>query len=85
MVTPRKVSAWHNQFLYNVLPLLLIALIPAGIGLRLLARPSRKIVITNAMRASRPRYWERTRDVWVIGVITALIGAVIGYLFGLIS
>jgi hypothetical protein len=78
-----KSPAWHNQFLHNGLPWLLTAFIAAGIGMRVLARSSRKIVITNAVRASRPRYWERTRDTWVVGVITAVVGAVIGYVLGL--
>lgn len=36
----------------------------------------------NAPRADRPTYWQRTRDMWLVGVITALLGAVVGHLLG---
>jgi hypothetical protein len=79
-----KSAIWHNQFLYNGLPALLLALIFVGIGTSLLARSSRMVVIVNATRGSRPRYWQRTRDMWVVGVLTAVAGAVIGYVLGLL-
>jgi hypothetical protein len=43
------------------------------------------VLITNAPRAERPSYWQRNGDTWVIGLITAVIGAVIGYFLGKVS
>lgn len=40
------------------------------------------VEMINAPRADRPTYWQRTGDMWVVGVITALLGAVAGYLLG---
>lgn len=80
-----KSSVWHNQFMYNGLPLLFIFLTVSGLAMAFITGVSRRVVISNAQRSSRPRYWQRTGDMWVVGVITALIGAIIGYVLGLIS
>jgi hypothetical protein len=40
------------------------------------------VEIINAPRADRPTYWQRTGDMWLVGVITALLGAIAGYLLG---
>ena len=41
--------------------------------------------IVNAPRAERPGYWQRTRDMWITGTVTALGGAVVGFLLGRIT
>lgn len=79
-----KSRAWNSFFLTWVVPCTEVGLIVIGIGLRLSAM-SRKIVITNAPRASRPRYWQRTRDMWVVGIITTIVGVLLGYALGRLS
>jgi hypothetical protein len=81
---PQASSVWHNVFLNSILPVTLLALIPVGIGMRLLTR-SNKVIIINALKTDRPSYWDRTRDIWVVGIITAVAGAVLGYALGKIT
>lgn len=76
-----KSPVWNSVFLTWVVPLTELGLIVSGIGIRLSAR-SREVVITNAPRASRPRYWQRTRDMWVVGIITTIVGVLLGYVLG---
>lgn len=63
-----------NTVIVVVASLLIITSFSVGIFVR---RP--RVILINAPRASRPTYWERTRDMWWVGIITALIGALIGY------
>jgi hypothetical protein len=74
-------SIWNSDFASNVLPLILLGLIPVGLGLRFLGN-RRMAVIINAPRATRPSYLDRTRDAWIIGLITAIAGAVLGFALG---
>jgi hypothetical protein len=39
-----------------------------------------RVVLINAPRATRPTYWQRTRDMWWVGIVTTLIGVIVGYL-----
>lgn len=57
-----------------------LAVLSIGFGIWFANRPWVEMI--NAPRADRPTYWQRTRDIWVVGVITALLGAVVGYLLG---
>jgi hypothetical protein len=57
------------------------ALIVASLVVGMFARQPRVTVI-NAPRASRPTYWQRTRDGWVVGVVTGVIFTAVGYLLG---
>jgi hypothetical protein len=46
----------------------------------LVRRP--RVVIINDMRVDRPTYWQRTRDIWQVGIATATLGAIVGYVLG---
>jgi hypothetical protein len=46
----------------------------------LVAHP--KVIIINAIRSERPTYWQRTRDNWLIGIATTILGVVLGYILG---
>jgi hypothetical protein len=74
---------WNGVWLNDIVPLLLLSVIPIGIGIRYLG--IRRVAIINAPRADRPGYWKRTGDMWVVGIITALLGAIIGYFLGKIT
>jgi len=74
---------WTDVWLNAVVPLVMLSMIAIGLGLRWLGR--HRVVIINAPRADRPGYWKRTSDLWVVGVITALLGAFVGYLLGRIT
>lgn len=63
-----------------VLAVAAIFLLGAIAALVLERRP--RAVIINAMRADRPTYWQRTRDIWQVGIATAILGAVVGYVLG---
>jgi hypothetical protein len=76
---------WNNAFWTPEILVLSVALLAAGGGIMVIGSNKRKVRITNAMRADRPRYWARTRDMWVVGVATAIAGAVLGYLLGRIT
>lgn len=73
-----------NGFFSTFFPLLLISLIPVGLSLRWLGS-SRKAIIINDLRASNPSYWRRTGDMWIIGIITTVAGAVLGYILGSVT
>jgi len=74
----------NNYFFGTVFPVFVLSLIPIGLAIRWLGS-SRKAIITNAPRATKPSYWERTGDMWVVGVITAIVGAILGYMLGKFS
>ena len=76
-------SPWTGVWLNDIVPLLLLSMIPIGLGIRYLGK--RRVAIINALRADRPGYWKRTGDMWVVGIITALLGAIIGYFLGKIT
>ena len=74
---------WSGIWLNEIVPLLLLSFIPIGLGLRFFG--TSRVIIINALRADRPGYWKRTGDTWIVGVITAVLGALIGYFLGQIT
>ncbi len=52
-----------------------------GVSYLLFPRPP-LVIIINAPRAERPTYWQRTRDMWWVGIVTSLAGVIVGYLLG---
>lgn len=42
-------------------------------------------ILVNADFVERPSFWRRTRDDWVIGVVMALVGGVLGYVVNALS
>jgi hypothetical protein len=63
-----------NTIVAVIAGILVVALVSVGIFVR---RP--RVILINAPRASRPTYWDRTRDMWWVGIVTALLGVLIGY------
>jgi hypothetical protein len=74
---------WTDVTLNAVLPLVFIALVPLGLAAIWIGRHPVRVI--NAPRAERPSYWHRTSDMWIIGIITALFGAIIGFILGRIT
>lgn len=69
--------------LSDILVLVIVGIAVLGVlGYIGITSGSPRVVIINAPRATRPTYWERTHDMWLVGIITALFGAAAGYMLG---
>jgi hypothetical protein len=77
-------KVWNGIWLNWIIPCFFEALIVIGIVMRIFGR-GRGLIIINAPRAERPGYWQRTGDMWLVGVATAILGAIIGFVLGKIS
>jgi hypothetical protein len=79
-----KSRVWNSVWLNWIIPSFFLALIVIGFVMQFYYEP-REVIIINAPRADRPSYWQRTGDMWMVGVVTAIIGAIIGFILGKVS
>lgn len=55
---------------------LLLALLATTVYIALGLVP--RVTLINMPKAESPTYWQRTRDSWIVGTITGLIGTLVG-------